>query len=103
MAKVAAVVRLTAAPGKRGELIATLGALVKAVAGEPGTEVYAMHTERDSPDAVWFYELYADDAAFATHSGSDAMKEVGPKLAGLVAGAFEIHMLEPVAGKGLAL
>jgi len=101
MPKVAVVAKLTAQPGKRDELVAVLSEVVASAAGEPGTEVYSMNTDKSEADVVWFFELYADDAALAAHSGSDAMKTAGPKLAGLVAGRPELHLLEPVVGKGL--
>ncbi|MHB8464661.1 MAG: putative quinol monooxygenase [Acidimicrobiales bacterium] len=101
MPKVAAIAKITAAPGKRDELVAALRELVTATNDEPGTLVYALHTEKANADAVWFYELYTDDDALAAHSGSPAMKEVGGKLRGLVGGPPEMFVLELAAGKGL--
>jgi len=99
--QIAVVAKLTAQPGKRDELVAALKALLDATQSEPGTLVYAMHTSHNDDNDVWFYERYAGQDAFKAHSTSDAMKSVGPALAGLLAGAPEITLLTPVAAKGL--
>ena len=75
---------MTAAPGKRDELIEALGTHFPNVEEEAGTVIYAMHADNDDADVIWFYELYTDQDAFAAHSGSPGMKELGGKLAGLV-------------------
>lgn len=101
MAKVAVIAKLTAAPGKREELVAAFASMLDAVEQESGTLVYALNTDKGNADLVWFYELYEDDAALAAHSGSDAMKAVGGKLGGLLGGAPELFMLSLEGGKGL--
>lgn len=103
MSKIAVLAKLTSQPGKRGQLVEALGELVKAVQDEPGTIAYALHTQIDDENAVWFYELYENQDALAAHSGSDAMRAVGPKLAGLLAGRPEITRVEPTGGKGLPI
>lgn len=103
MSKVSAIAKLTAAPGKRDELVAALSALVDAAQDEVGTEMYVLHQDANEPAVVWVYELYADGDAFAAHSSSDAMKALGPKLASLLGGPFELHLTEPVRAKGIAV
>ena len=98
MPKTALFAKFKAAPGKLDELVAALQPLMDHVGSEAGTEVYAMHTTDDS---VWFYELYADEDAFKTHGGSDAMKEAFARTAGLADGRPEILMGTPVAAKGV--
>ena len=95
--------KLTAAPGKRDELMDVLGTHFPNVEGEEGTLIYAMHADNDDADVIWFYELYTDDAAFKAHGGSPGMKELGAKLAGLVGGRPELHVVTPVKAKGLDL
>jgi quinol monooxygenase YgiN len=102
MAKVALVAKMTAAPGKRDELVEAFGSLYDAVAAEEGTEVYALHLDAADADVVWFYELYRDGDALAAHGGSEAMKAMGPPLASLLAGRPELTFLTPVRAKGLA-
>jgi quinol monooxygenase YgiN len=103
MPKLAILAKITAQPGKRDEVVAALSPMIKTASDEPGTEVYVMHTANDDPDVVWFYELYTDGAAAATHGGSPAMKEAGGRLAGLVAGRPELIMATPVEGTGITL
>jgi quinol monooxygenase YgiN len=101
MSKIAILAKLSAAEGKREELLKVLAAQVGLVNDEQGTEVYALHAAIDDDTTVWFYELYTDEAAFTHHGTTDAMKALGPKLAGLLAGRPEIIKLNPVTAKGL--
>ncbi len=101
MSKIAVLAKLTAAEGKRDELVAVLSAQVGLVNDETGTEIYALHTSATDEVTVWFYELYTDKAALDAHSTSENMKALGPKLKGLTAGRAEIIPLTPVVGKGL--
>jgi quinol monooxygenase YgiN len=102
MPKVAVVAKLTAAPGKRDEVVDVLKDVVAATEQEAGTLVYAMNVEKDG-DVIWFFELYTDEGALGVHAGSDAMKASGPRLAGKLAGRPEIIQLTPVVAKGLPL
>lgn len=101
MSKLAIIAKLTAAPGKRDELVNVLKELVDGVADEEGTLIYGLHTANNDETSVFFYELYTDQAANDVHSGSPTMKAVGPKLAGLLGGMPELTPLTPVAAKGL--
>ena len=71
------------------------------VDGEPGTIMYAIHTDDNDSNAVWFYELYESDEALIAHGGGEALKAVGPKLKGVLAGPPELMKMTPVGGKGL--
>jgi quinol monooxygenase YgiN len=95
--------KLTAQPGKRDEVIEVLGTHFPNVEEEAGTVIYAMHADNQDADVIWFYELYTDDDALKAHGGSPGMKELGGKLAGLVAGRTELHFATPVKAKGLTL
>ena len=103
MSKIAVIAKLSAAPGKRDELVSVLQELVNGVASEDGTLAYALHTSNADDSTVFFYELYTDQAALDAHSKSPTMAAVGPKLAGLLGGMPELTQLTPVGGKGLAL
>jgi quinol monooxygenase YgiN len=100
MPKTAVFAKFTAAPGKLDELVAALKPMLDHVQTEAGTEVYAMHT---TDDAVWFYELYADEDAFKAHSGSPALKEAFARTQGLGEGRPEIVIGAPVGGKGVTI
>ena len=99
--KVAVVAKLLVQPGKVDEAVAVLSRLVDAANDEAGTEMYVLHTAKDDPEAVWFYELYRDDDALTVHSTSPAGREVFGDLGPLLAGPAELHVLVPVKGKGL--
>jgi quinol monooxygenase YgiN len=101
VSKIAVIAKLTAAPGKRDDLVAVLTAQVAAVNDEAGTEIYALLTSNDDDTSVYFFERYTDADALKAHSTSDGMKALGPKLKGLVAAAPEIIRLTPVAAKGI--
>jgi quinol monooxygenase YgiN len=103
MPKVAMVAKLTAIDGKRDELAAVFETLFPAVEKEDGTEVYVLHEDVGDANVIWFYELYTDEAALGVHGSSDAMKELGSKLGGLIAAAPELTMLRPRTAKGLPL
>jgi quinol monooxygenase YgiN len=100
MSQIAYVVRLTAAEGKRDEALATLGKLVVAAEGEPGTLHYTLHTDAAEPNVIWFYELYADQAAFEGHAGSPTMAEVMGSLGGLLDGQADMRKLDIVQTMG---
>ena len=101
MNKVALIAKLTAAEGKRDELVEALKAAITAVGNEEKTEVYALHVDAGDENLVWFYELYTDQDGFSAHSTGDAMKAlagVGP----LMGGRPDLIFLTPVAAKGLS-
>jgi quinol monooxygenase YgiN len=73
------------------------------VKAEPGTEVFAMHASDTDPDVVLFYEVYKDKDALTAHQKNPALAAIGPKMAGLVAGAPEITRFTPVRAKGIEI
>src|SRR5437660_8261186 len=102
MAQVAAVAKLTAAEGKADELKAVISDLVDSVrSGEPGTLIYAAAQDSGNPDEFWFYELYDSSDAASAHSSGAALAEAGGRMRGLLAGRPEVHLLAPLAAKGL--
>jgi quinol monooxygenase YgiN len=101
MSKVAVIAKISALPGRRDEVVAALSKVVDAAQDEPGTLFYAMHADKTDAEVVWFYELYADDAAFAAHGGSEAMKAAGGELRDKVGGRPELFFLDVLGGKGI--
>ena len=57
MPKTAMIAKLTAAEGKREELIAVLEKIFPHVENEPGTEAYILHEDAGDANVVWFYEV----------------------------------------------
>lgn len=99
---VAVFAEVVARPGRRDDVLAAARAAFGAVAGEPGTEVYAVHVCDDEPDTVRFYELYADAGARAAHSASAAVGALVAALGGLIAAPPRIVVTTPVMAKGHA-
>ena len=100
MSQVAVLARVRAKEGRADELIAAFRPLLEQVENEPGTLLYAMNRSKDDPDVFWCSELYADDDAFAAHSGSEAMAKAAPTLGPLIAES-ELIIGEPALAKGL--
>ena len=103
MPKHAIFAKFTAQPGKGEELVEALSPMFDTVPGEPGTEVYVLHTSPNEPDVVWFYEIYTDDASFKSHGGSDAFKGVMAKAGPLLSGRPEVTFGSPLNAKGVAV
>jgi quinol monooxygenase YgiN len=68
-------------------------------ANEPGTRTYICHRSTADPTVYVFYEVYADQAAFAAHGASAAMAAFFGAMKGVVDGRPEIAMYEEIAGK----
>jgi quinol monooxygenase YgiN len=100
MPEVAYIVRLTAAAGKRDEVVATLGRLVDATEAEPGTLQYVLYADSTDPDAIWLTELYSDEAAFNAHMSSPTMAEALGSFGGLLGGPADMRRVEIVKRKG---
>ena len=99
--QLAVVAKLAAAPGKRDELVAALQVALDTARGEEGTTFYILHADAKEENTLWFYELYADQAALDAHMGSAAFKALGSTLGPLLGGRPELTFLTPLGGKGL--
>lgn len=93
------IVRFVARAGGRDALVAALRPMFEAVEVEPGTLLYMMHTCPADPDVVWFYERYADEAAFEFHRTTPEHDEALRAISSLLAAPPEIHFLELIASK----
>jgi quinol monooxygenase YgiN len=78
----------------RDEVIAAFQEAVKQVHDEDGCELYALH---EAPDRLVMIEKWTSLEALGTHSKSPALAAMNPKLAGKVAGAPEIIVLNQLA------
>ena len=101
MSKLSLIAKVTAQEDKVDEMVAALKNLMTATDEEPGLEIYAAHQDANSPEVFWFYELYTDEAALGVHGAGERMKAAMGNMGALLAGAPEIHMMSPVAAKGL--
>jgi autoinducer 2-degrading protein len=100
MANVSLLAKVRSKEGRGDELIAAFQPLLEQVENEPGTLLYVMNRSKDDPDVFWFSELYADDDAFAAHSGSEAMAKAVPAFGELIAES-ELILGAPILAKGL--
>jgi quinol monooxygenase YgiN len=103
MDKVSVVARVTAAAGHEEAVRARLAEAVRAVADEHGTEVYSVHRDASDPTVFWMFEVYASREAVDAHRVSDAMRSLVADMKDLAEGRGEVHVLRPVAAKGLDL
>jgi len=100
MSKITVIARIPCQEGKRDEVVAAFGDYFAQVEAEDGTLVYAVSTDTADETTVWVYELYTGGDALQAHSGSDAFKDLGAKLGGLLGGAPELRICTPVHAKG---
>ena len=102
MAKPAIIAKLTFQDGKREEGLRVFDQMFEHVnANEPGTEIYALHTDDKDANVAYFYELYerqgrADGARRQRHD-----EDGGPRAQGLPGRPARAHMLTPVTAKGI--
>ena len=101
MSKVAIWVRISLRPGVREEAAKALQVAIDNANGEEGTLLYILHENAADPDALFFYDLYADADALTAHSSGEGMKVLGGILKEFGAGRPEMQMLTPIIGKGL--
>ena len=101
MARVGALAKLTARAGAGAELLALLRERAVVTQEEPGTELFIVHTDPVTPDAVWVYEAYADAEAERAHMSTPGYAEASTALERLLGAEPEVYALVPVAGKGL--
>jgi quinol monooxygenase YgiN len=76
-------VSITAKPGKEAALKAALLALVKPTRAEAGCLLYDLHTDREKPQHLYFYEAWSDHAAWQRHNESshiNAFRAIRPDL-----------------------
>jgi len=66
---------------------------------EPGTLIYTLNRSTSDPTTFVFYEIYADQAAFAAHGGSEPMQQFFGAVGTLLDGRADIHMYEELGGK----
>jgi quinol monooxygenase YgiN len=88
------IAKIKAKPGSEKALEDAFRDMIKKVrAAEPGCLTYILHKSNDDPTTFVWYETYTDDAAFATHRKTDHMKEMGARIANLLAEKPQIELL----------
>ena len=97
--EVTVVAKIRAAVGKGDALAALLTEQVGVVRkAEPGCTAYRLHRSLNDSELFYFYETYANDAAFDAHRKAPhlaAFRERREKE-GLVAGPAEVEVYRPL-------
>jgi len=101
MSKISLIAKLPCAEGQNEGFEAALAAMITASNEEAGLEIYSAHKGADNN--YWFFELYTDQAAVDVHGKGDGMKTAMRAIGAFMAGAPEVHRLEPVVAKGMDL
>lgn len=81
----AMVVEFRAAPGRADELRAALLAIVGPSRAEDGCLRYDLHVDREDPDVLAFYEVWASVEAHRAHDRTPHIEHVRSVLPDLVA------------------
>jgi quinol monooxygenase YgiN len=88
------IAKIKAKPGSEKALEDAFRDMIKKVrVAEPGCLTYILHKSNDDPTTFVWFETYADDAAFANHRKTDHMKEMGARIANLLADKPQIELL----------
>ena len=91
------IATITVQEGKNEEFEGVFLNLIEQVrANEPGNVFYALHRSKTDAQVYKVLEQYTGPAALAEHSKSEHFRAANEKLAGLVAAAPDIEMLDGV-------
>jgi len=92
--------KMTAAPGKREELISIL---LESVARMPGCLSYIVAKDTSDANAIWITEAWESKASHEASLLLPSVKEAIAKGRPLIAGFSDRVVTTPVGGTGLAL
>lgn len=91
------IVKVTAKPGKRDDLIA----LMLDVTEMPGCLSYVVAADATEPDALWITEAWASKEQHSASLSLPAVQATIKKAMPLIAGMSAIATTTPVGGHGL--
>jgi quinol monooxygenase YgiN len=94
-ARFGAVLQLTAAPGKRDEVIRVLTNYGRTLGGEPGTTLFAAAADAGDVQIVWLWEEFADEDAVRGHFEHDFFRALQLELGDLLAEPAAVRPLVP--------
>ncbi|MDI4645964.1 putative quinol monooxygenase [Cohnella hashimotonis] len=100
MNKFAMFGKLTALPGKRGELADMMLASGDTLSGMDGCIYYIVHEAEEEPDVLWITELWESREAHAASLQNEQVRELIGRCMPLIAEAGGIKV-KPIGGKGL--
>jgi quinol monooxygenase YgiN len=91
---IAVAAKIKAKTGSEAQLEAAFREMITKVrANEPGTLSYILHKSVQDPTVFYFYETYADQAAFDAHGKTAHMKEMGGKIGAHLDGRPEVIVM----------
>ncbi|MBU2549530.1 MAG: antibiotic biosynthesis monooxygenase [Proteobacteria bacterium] len=90
-------VKLPIKEGKVDECIAAFQELMKSVGQEEGCLLYSLFKDKKDPNTLIMMERYKDKDALGHHGSTEYFKAFQGKMAGFLAGAPEMKILEEVA------
>lgn len=90
------LVRLTAAAGRRLELLDVINTYADGLREEPGTELFMVSLDPDDEDLVWMYELFRDEDAENAHRAADGFTALLAGVADLLQGSPAVLRMEPI-------
>ena len=85
------VARIKAQPDKVVEVRRLLLSLVEPTRKEPGCVTYELLQNTEDPTDFTFIEEFGSDEAFKSHTASDNIRAIGPKLEPVVVEAPDIR------------
>ena len=89
---------LTAAPGKRDELIAIL---LESTGDMPGCLSYIIAKDADDADAIWITEAWASEELHRASLALPVVQKAIVRARPLIAGFRDRFVTEPVGGQGI--
>jgi len=100
---IAVAAKIKAKSGSEAQVEAAFREMITKVrANEPGTLSYILHRSAQDPTVFYFYETYADQAAFDAHGKTAHMKEMGGRIGPHLDGRPEVLVLNELDRKKAA-
>src|SRR5260370_33443551 len=94
------IVKLTAAPGKRGDVIALLK---ESAAGMPGCFSYVVAEDSSDENIIWVTEVWDSISSHDASLSLPAVRSALPRIKPLLTGFDKIAVTSPVWGAGLII
>ena len=95
------ITKVITEPANVPAVLGLLRGIVALDAGEPGTLVQTVQSDRAVPSVIWLYEVWASPQALEAHRVNGAV--LRERLAPLISGPYEVHTCTPLFGHGLDL
>ena len=90
--------KMTAAPGRRDDLI---GILLESVSGMPGCLSYVVARDPSDADAIWITEIWDSQTSHKASLSLPSVQQAIAKGKALIARLDQSIVTEPVGGQGL--